>query len=152
MTWPMQHPCSPPLPGQCLPQPVCVYYPVYVPVPCPPAEPECCDEACECECDEVLVPQQIDATGDETPAAVMVGGHEDVRLSVEYLVEPDASEPKVTVTAVQPGGAESNWSDAGMAAGFHIQEQILTVEPGTKVSLAVNGVTARLRWCEAICC
>lgn len=148
MTLLMQHHCSPLLPGQCLSPPACVYYPVYIPVPWPLPQ-ACCEGACER--DEMLVPQQIDATGDET-AAAMVGGHDDVRLSVEYLVEADATEPKVTVTAVQPGGAESNWSDAGMVAGFHIQEQILAVEPGTRVSLEVSGVTARLRWCEAICC
>lgn len=151
MTWPMQHPCSPPLPGQCLPQPACVYYPVYIPVPCPPAEPECCDEACEC--DEVLVPQQIDATGDARPTA-MVGGLGDAYLTLEYLVEADAADTTVTVNAVQPDGTNSTWTDNGAGVGFHVKEQFLAVKPGAKLTLEVKdiNVTARLRWCETICC
>jgi hypothetical protein len=178
MTWPMHPHCSPPMPGCCVPQPAWFYYPVAcVPIYCAPPAQECCEE--ECDCKELTVPQQIDATGDIKPTA-LVGGHDDVHLTLEYLVEKGATNAKVTVTAVQPDGATSTWTDTGIAVGFHVQEKFLTVKPGTQVNLevgsvtraavphptqpgstranarpalgSVTGVTARLRWCETICC
>jgi hypothetical protein len=151
MMWPMHHHCSPPAPGCCIPQPVWYCYPVAcVPVHCAPPAQECCEE--ERECEELTVPQQIDATGGETPSAVLVGGHDNAHLTLEYLVETGATDPKVTVTAVQPDGATATWTDTGIAVGFHVQEKFLTVKPGTKVKLEVSSVTARLHWCETICC
>lgn len=156
MNWPMHHSCSGPLPGQFLPGPVWVLYPIYIPMPpvqyAPPAHQHREDE-CQCECDELAVPQQLDANGDAKPTA-MVGGLDDVYLTLEYLVEADAEDTAVIVTAVQPDGTSSTWTDTGAGIGFHVQEQFLAVKPGTKLTLEVKDikVTARLRWCETICC
>ena len=158
MSWPMHHSCCGPLPGQMLPGQGWVFYPIYVPVPAVPCAPpphEHCEKECECECecDELAVPQQLDANGDTKPTA-MVGGLDDACLTLEYLVEAGAEDTTVTVTAVQPDGTSSTWTDTGAAVGFHVQECFLNVKPGTKLTLEVKDikVTARLRWCETICC
>jgi hypothetical protein len=153
MMWPMHHHCSPPMSGCCMPQPGWIFYPVYVPVHCPPPAQECCEEECECECDELTVPEQIDANGDKKSDA-LVGGHDDAHLTLEYLVEAGAADTTVAVTAVQPDGTSSTWTDTGAGVGFHVQEKFLVVKPGTKLTLEVKDikVTARLRWCETICC
>lgn len=148
----MHHHCYPSMPDCCMPQPGWFfYYPVVcVPVYCSPPTLECAEEACDGE--EMTVAQQVDATGTATSSTVLVGGHGDAYLTVEYLVESGATGPSVTVTAADPGGATSTWTDTGLSVGFHVQERFLGVKPGTKLSLAVNNVTARLRWCESICC
>ncbi len=56
---------------------------------------------------------------------------------------------KVTTTS---DGASATWGDDAPSAGYHVQEALLSVTPGTKVTLDVNNATARLRWCETICC
>ena len=149
MMWPMHHHhCLPPLPGQCLPQPAWACYPIFIPVAAP-AQPHDVD----CECEEVVLPQQLDANGDQKSSA-LVGGHDDAHLTLEYLVETGAADTTVTVTALQPDGTSSTWTDTGAGVGFHVQEQFLAVKPGTKLTLEVADikVTARLRWCESICC
>lgn len=158
MNWPMHHHCCPPPPESCGPawsfQPtyVPVYVPLYVPVCAPPPAEDCREEECEC-LDELAVPQMITATGDQKPTA-LVGGNDDAYLTLEYLVETGAVDTTVTVTAVQPDGTSSTWTDTGAGVGFHVQEAFLAVAPGTKLTLEAKDikVTARLRWCETICC
>lgn len=148
MSWMHHHGCMP-MPGQWIAQPGWIYWPVYVPVACPPpaaTEPEGA-------CDELAVPREIEARGDAKGEA-LVGGREEVRLTLEYLVEAEAVDTTVTVTARQPEGTISTWTDSGAGAGFHLQERFLAAAPGTKLALEVADarVTARLRWCETICC
>ena len=57
------------------------------------------------------------------------------------------------VPTTTSNGAIATWSDTAPAVGYHVQEAVLLlVKAGTKVSLSVNNVTARLRWCERVCC
>ena len=117
----------------------CVYVPV-VWVPCPPA---CCER--------ITVPRDLAADAKNSSAQALAGGSEQVSLSIEYLVETGASSPSVKVTTTSDGST-ATWSDTTPAVGYHVQEGFLSVNPGTKISLDVNNLTARIRWCERICC
>ena len=124
---------------QCPPQ----IWAFYVPVVCAPAQPECCLT--------LKVPQVIDVQQSTTPQTSLVGGSESASLSLEYLVESGAASPSVTLTTTL-GGSTSTWADAAPSVGYHVQEGVLSAQPGTKITLAVNNTTARVRWCETICC
>jgi hypothetical protein len=99
----------------------------------------------------ITVSRDLDADPTNASQQTLVGGSEQVSLSLEYLVETGAVSPSVTLTTTSDG-ATATWSDAAPAVGYHVQEGLLSVNAGTKVSLTVNNVTARLRWCERICC
>jgi hypothetical protein len=102
-------------------------------------------------CDAITVPRDLDVDSVNVTRSGLVGGADKVSLAVEYLVETGAASPSVTLTTTS-NGVNSTWSDAAPAVGYHVQEAVMTVDPGTKVSITVNNVTARLRWCERICC
>jgi len=119
--------------------PPCVYVPV---VWVPMAQP-CCDT--------VIVPRDLHADPANASQQTLVGGSEQVSLSLEYLVETGAASPSVKLTTTSDG-TTSIWNDTTPAVGYHVQEALLSVKPGSKVLLEVNNVTARLRWCERICC
>jgi hypothetical protein len=114
-----------------------------VPVVWVPAPQACCDT--------IIVPRDLDADPTDASEQTLVGGSEQVSLSLEYLVETGAVSPSVKLTTTSDG-ASGTWSDTTPAVGYHVQEALLSVKPGTKVLLEVNNVTARLRWCERICC
>jgi hypothetical protein len=116
---------------------------VYVPVVWVPVQPACCDST--------VIPRDLDADPTHASQTTLVGGSTQVSLSLEYLVETGAVSPSVTLTTTSDG-ATATWSDTTPAVGYHVQEGLLSVKAGTKVSLKVNNVTARLRWCERICC
>ncbi|KAA1003833.1 hypothetical protein FVF58_34690 [Paraburkholderia panacisoli] len=103
-------------------------------------------------CDPVLrVPRHLEVQQSTTPQSAFVGGREEVLLSVEYLVETGAASPSVSLTTASDGSS-STWTDSTPAVGYHVQEDLLRVKAGTKLTLAVNNVDARVRWCESICC
>ncbi len=115
---------------------------ICVPVVYVPSVPE--------RCQYMKVPHDLEAQGVQTQQA-LIGGNDAASLSLEYLVDSGATSPSVTLTTTV-GGATSTWTDAAPAVGYHVQEGLLSVKPGTKVTVAVNNVTARVRWCETICC
>ena len=125
----------------CSPCPPYLY--VYVPVICLPAQAPCCET--------IKVPRDLEVQASDSPQSALVGGAEDVALSIEYLVEADAASPSVTVTTAAEGNT-ATWSASAPAVGYHVEEAALTVKAGTKVTLAANNVSARVRWCETICC
>ena len=151
MMWPMQTHCAPPMPNCWTPQGWPVIPVVFMPAACASALPDTCDEG-DC-CDELTVPQEIGATG-ATTATGVTGGHDEAHLTLEYLVETGVTVLTVKVTALQPDGVTSTWEDPGVTVGFHVQEKFISVKPGSKLTLEVGDpkVTARLRWCETICC
>ena len=116
---------------------------VYVPVVWVPIQQTCCDG--------ITVPRDLDTDPTNASQQTFVGGSEKVSLSLEYLVESGAASPSVTLTTTS-NGATATWSDTAPAVGYHVQEALLLVKAGTKVSLSVNNVAARLRWCERVCC
>jgi hypothetical protein len=125
---------------------------IVVPVACASSMLEApCDD--DDGCDELTVPQEVNAVG-ATTSTGMTGGHDEAHLTLEYLVETGVAVLTVKVTALQPDGVTSTWEDSGITVGFHVQEKVMTVKPGTKLTLEVGDpkVTARLRWCETICC
>lgn len=121
------------------PPPPCVYVPVvWVPVP-----------AC---CETITVPRDLTADAKTATQTSLVGGADQVSLSVEYLVPQGAVSPSVKVSATAPDGTVSDWSAGAPPAGYHVQEAALSVKAGTMVTLTVKSATARVRWCERICC
>jgi hypothetical protein len=103
-------------------------------------------------CETITVPRDIAADSNNTTATGLVGGSQQVSLSLEYLVDSGAASPSVKVSLAAPDGTSSDWSDSAPTAGYHVQEALLSAKPGTKLTLTVNNVTARLRWCEHVCC
>src|SRR5262249_58664550 len=89
--------------------PQCVYVPV-IWVPCAPA---CCER--------ITVPRDLAADAKNASAQALVGGSEQVSLSIEYLVDTGASSPSVKVSTTS-GGATATWSDTSPAVGYHVQE------------------------------
>lgn len=121
------------------PPPPCVCVPVvWVPMP-----------AC---CETITIPRDLTADAKTATQTSLVGGADQVSLSVEYLVPQGAASPSVKVSATAPDGTISDWSAKTPTAGYHVQEAILSVQAGTTVTLAVKSATARVRWCERICC
>jgi len=152
MSWPMHSPSAPPVPGCWPSQGGWPAVPVlFFPVACASSMPEACDE--DDDCDVLTVPQEISAVGAVTSTGV-TGGLDDAHLTLEYLVETGVAVLTVKVTAVQPDGVTSTWADPAVTVGYHVQETFMTVTPGTKLTLEVGDpkITARLRWCETICC
>ena len=99
----------------------------------------------------MVVPREIDADSTTPSQDGLVGGAQQVALSLEYLVDAGATSPTVQVITAA-GGSSATWSDTAPATGYTVRQAVLTVTPGTKVTLAVNNAMARLRWCETICC
>lgn len=99
----------------------------------------------------MTVAHELEADAASSPQEALIGGRCDVHLSLEYLVETGATAPEVKLTVTEDG-ATSTWSDTGIAEGYHVKEDFMSVEPGARVTLEVTDATARLRWCETICC
>lgn len=127
------------------PPPCVVYY-----VPWPPPTQDCCDE--------VKVPRELfaaPATGQNPPPPVptaLISGSRPISLSLEMLVATGAQTPSVTVNTTTADGVNATWTDSTPAVGYRVKEAFLSVTPGTTVTLKVSNVTARLRWCETVCC
>ena len=120
----------------CCPPPPCGFY--YVAM-----MPGCCDA--------VVVPQDIAVDSAKPSKDGLVGGTAQASLSLEYLVDAGAASPSVKLTTVTDG-VSSTWSDAAPPTGYTVQHAVLSVNPGTKLTLAVNNAIARVRWCETLCC
>jgi hypothetical protein len=116
---------------------------VYVPVYWLPLPQDCCQT--------LSVPRSLEANQTNTTPQGLVGGTGHATLSLEYLVETGAAAPSIALNTISTSG-NSTWTDTTPAAGYHVHEALLVVKAGTKVSLTVNNVTARLRWCEKVCC
>jgi hypothetical protein len=99
----------------------------------------------------MLLAREIDADTATPSKDGLVGGARAVFLSLEYLVDAGAPAPTVSVTTAS-GGSSATWSDATPPVGYTVRQAVLSAAPGTKVTLAVNNATARLRWCELVCC
>ena len=99
----------------------------------------------------MLLAREIDADTAAPSKDGLVGGERPVFLSLEYVVDAGAASPTVKVTTAS-GGSSATWSDDAPAEGYTVRQAVLSAAPGTKVTLAVNNVVARLRWCELVCC
>lgn len=128
--------------------PYCYTMP-YQPVICG----SCCRPAQWCQCAKPLsymkLPQEIVADAAATTKNAFVGGLEKASLSLEYLKTGAAPTLKVTITE---NGTTATWNIASIPDDYQIKENFATVSPGAVIKLDVADCTARLRWCEAVCC
>lgn len=123
----------------CTPPPMSCGYPVFwMPVVLPGP------------CEQVLV-HEIEADAATPSKSALIGGRGKSRLTVEYYVASGASAPAVTLTIVADGQT-TTWNDTNVAAGYHVHDELTSVHAGAMVTLAATNLTARLRWCETVCC
>jgi hypothetical protein len=124
------------------------------PYPCsPPEAPACWRCGCQpCRCGSPMVgPYEISVASGGTSAQALVGGTTIVHLSLEYLVDSDASSPSVTVTTASDG-TTSTWQETTPGTGYQVKADFMNVAPGTVVTVDATEAAARLRWCETFCC
>jgi hypothetical protein len=96
-------------------------------------------------------PYEISVASGGTSAQALVGGTTTVHLSLEYLVDSDASSPSVTVTTASDG-TTSTWQETTPGTGYQVKAHFMNVAPGTVVTVDATEAAARLRWCETFCC
>lgn len=99
----------------------------------------------------LALPQEVSVDSVTNMKDVMIGGTTHASLTLEYVPDAGATSPSVKVT-VAIGGSTSTWQETSMTDGYHVKSKLLSVEPGSKVTLEVTEAMARLRWCETICC
>jgi hypothetical protein len=98
-----------------------------------------------------IVPFELSVTAEASPQEALVGGICTARPTLEYLVAEDAAAPEVTVT-ITFEGTTTTWSESAIAEGYHVKDDFAGIEPGAVVRLEAVDATARLRWCERLCC
>jgi hypothetical protein len=115
----------------------------------------CCQPIQLCQCAKPLsymkLPQELVADSTTSTNQIFIGGSEDVSLSLEYLKTTGATSPSVKVTITEDGSS-STWDITTIPDEYQIKENFSTVSPGAEVILEVVECTARLRWCEVVCC
>jgi hypothetical protein len=116
-----------------------VYVPMYTPY------------QAQCTTYHAKVPFELAATASDSPQEAMIGGECAVRPTLEYFVEAGAAAPAVTIT-ITSGGSTTTVSETNIEEGYYVKHNLPPLEPGTLVSVEVVDATARLRWCESICC
>ncbi len=110
----------------------------------------------------------IQATGDNiapvlertTKSAIgmgtaFIGGGCCVHLSIEYMPATPLA-PSAGIVAVMVVDSDKTvmaWARlVGADAGYKIQEDIITTYAGAKLTVVVDNVIARVRWCEVFSC
>ena len=99
----------------------------------------------------MTLPQEVSVDSATSMKEALIGGTTNASLTLEFAPDGGATSPSVKVT-VEIGGSISTWQETSMTDGYHVKSQLLSVEPGAKVTLEVTEAMARLRWCETICC
>ncbi len=99
------------------------------------------------------LPQEITVDPSSTPKEALVGGSRDAALTLEYVPDTGKSATAaVTLTITSPDGTTSTWNVTGMTEEFHVKDDFASLSPGSRIKLEVVDATARVRWCEAVCC
>ena len=85
----------------------------------------------------------------------VIGGGCCVSLSIEYMPS-NFSLASTQIAAVEvlvqdSGGTVLAW-ERQFKQGYHIQECIITTNPGAILLVRVNNAIARVRWCEVFSC
>jgi hypothetical protein len=57
----------------------------------------------------------------------------------------------VVVAVTDSAGTRLNWGKQ-FKEGYHVQENIITTNPGAILQLGVTNAIARVRWCEIFSC
>ena len=136
---------SPQSAGGCNAQPLAPCW-VFVPVGYPERErhhhPETASQVREIAAD----PEVASATG-------FTGGIAAAHLTLDYLTVPEGDTvPLVRVTITDSDGVASTWENSAFEGDYHLKDDFPPVAPGSRLLLEVEGVVARLRWCEKIHC
>jgi hypothetical protein len=84
--------------------------------------------------------------------SALVGGNNSAHLTLEYVPDDGATSPSVIVTVTSGGSATSTWQETAIGPGYHVKSDFATLPPGSKVTIEVKEASARLRWCETVCC
>jgi len=94
----------------------------------------------------------------QTPSNVgraVIGGGCCVSLSIEYMPSnPSLSNTQTCVVVVEvtdSAGTLMAWKRQ-FKDGYHVQECIITTNPGAILAVRVNNAIARVRWCEIFSC
>ena len=96
-------------------------------------------------------PRHLEVDTTTTSRVGVTGGDTPARFTLEYYVDAGTESASVTLTLLS-NGQTTTWSDSNVAAGYHVQQQLSPMPPGTKVTLQASNALARLRWCETFCC
>jgi hypothetical protein len=96
-----------------------------------------------------VVPKELSA-GPNTTQEGFVGGKCAVHLTLECRVE--GPPPGQVEIAIETEGADSTLSYTDLEKGYHVKDDFMSVDPGSKVTIKAKDALARLRWCETICC
>jgi hypothetical protein len=116
-----------------------------------PAPPAWTPPAGDCCGTLVVCPYELAVAPEGGPGEALVGGTGTARLSLEYAAAEAAEGASVKVT-VDAGGTTSTFEEAPTDADYHVERDLMNVSPGARVRLEATQATARLRWCETICC
>jgi hypothetical protein len=91
--------------------------------------------------------------GTTQEATAFIGGGCCVHLSVEYAPNTPTAVSKVAVIVQDVDGTHMAWEKTEQpGAGYQVKEGVISTRPGSKVTLAVSNMTARIRWCEIFSC
>lgn len=123
------------------------WYPVPVPVPVPSVGGHGGTASAG-----LLVALEAVADSTATTKKVFIGGTTPVRLTLEYLPDEGATAPSVGLTVAEGGSSTSTWKETAITPGYHVKSEWVSVAPGSLVTLEVAETSARLRWCESVCC
>ncbi len=114
--------------------------------------PPCCQTTCQCvqqPLSQMKLPQELLADATVPSAEGFIGGLHDTTLTLEYLKTSNNPSLKISITE---SGSTSDFSIATIGDGYTIKENFANVSPGAIIKIDVISCTARLRWCEFICC
>lgn len=123
------------------------FTPAYNPMVCS----TCCQPLHMCQCQKPLSPMKIpqELLAESSTQQAFIGGSEAVSLSLEYLKTGPSPNIDVKITE---NGQTSTWNITTIPDEYQVKENFITVSPGAVVDLSTTDCTARLRWCEVICC
>jgi hypothetical protein len=96
----------------------------------------------------MILPQELTVDGSASKE-VFVGGISNTKTTLEYMPVTDAEESSIEVTIVDAGGTFT-WEEAPIPDDYNVKGDLPTVGPGARITLAVAGAVARLRWCEVV--
>jgi hypothetical protein len=99
----------------------------------------------------------VEDTGTDRQGAnrAIIGGGCCVSLSIEYMPSAPSLTNKldaaVSVTVKDSAGTALQWGK-DFTEGYHVQESIITTNPGAVMQVTVRNAIARVRWCEVFSC
>jgi hypothetical protein len=96
-------------------------------------------------------------TEDDTTGTgrAIIGGGCCVSLSVEYMpstLSLSSTQTAVVIVVVEDSAGTILAWERQFKEGYHVQECIITTNPGAILGVGVKNAIARVRWCEVFSC